>query len=286
MHDLSRRLTLTDAAYGKEGIRLLIAARRQDAPDAVRDCSFRIMVRGRFDASYLNGENAAILPSDTLRRHVLASGADDGDRSLEAICHGAAERVLAANPEIESVRVEATERRWRAVGTHSFTAAETPLRATCECSRDGEPALSGGVEALDVLVTSGSDFTGFRRDALTVQPEARDRPLAGTISAEWTFSGGPPAREGSTAIATALLGALADRPSNAVQQWITAAAAAVLDATQALSSLAVRFISLPIVPLPEALAAAAATGLRAYELGGGPAGVTDVRLNRASASRS
>jgi urate oxidase len=286
MNDLPHPFTLADAAYGKDGIRLLIAAPCPDAPDAVRDCSFRIVVRGRFDASYRSGENAAILPSDTLRRHVLASGADDGDRSLEAVCHAAAERVLAANPEIDTVRVDATERRWRAVGTHSFTTGAPPLLASCECSRDGEPALSGGVEPLDVLITRGSDFTGFRRDALTVQLEARNRPLAGTISAEWMYSGALPAPKASAVIAAALLGALADRPSNAVQQWITEAGAEVLDATPALSSLAVHFASLAITPLPDELASAAAAGLRGHELGGGPIGVTDVRLTRASASRS
>ena len=279
--DPTHQLTLSHAAYGKDGIRVLITAERSDGADTVRDCSFRVSVSGRFEASYVAGDNATILPSDTLRRHLLATAASAPERSLESICHAAAERLLGANPHIALVLIEASERPWDPGGIHTFTAAAAPLVAACEWSRGGDPTLRGGVEGLDLLLTRGSAFTGFRRDALTVQREAHDRPLGGTLSAQWTFTGAePPARDASSEILVSLLAALSDRRSNGVQQWITAAGAAVLNACAAVSEIGVRFASTSIVQLPADLAPAPAATLSAYELTAGPVGVTEVQLAR------
>lgn len=281
MSDHTKQLTLSRATYGKDSVRVLIAAERPGAPDAVRDVCFRVTVSGRFEGSYRSGDNAAILPSDTLRRHVLATAASTPEHALEAICHSASARLLDANPHIETALVEARERPWEPTGTHTFTPHAMMRVAACEWSRGTDPALRGGVEELDLLLTRGSAFTGFRRDALTVQPEAHDRPLGGTLSAQWGFaSPEPPSPEASAQVGARLLAALTDRPSNAVQQWLTAAATAVLDATPTVSEIGLQFASAPIAPLPAELAHASTAPHTAHERHADPVGLTEVRLAR------
>jgi urate oxidase len=130
--------------------------------------------------------------------------------------------------------------------------------------------VGGGVRGLRLLMTTGSAFTGFRRDALTTQHAAADRPLAGALDADWTFGAAPlPADE----MVNALLESFADRPSNAVQQLLTEVGGAVLERWASLSTLGLRFESLPVTAVGDGAA---------YEVGGGPLGVTSVVLRRTS----
>jgi urate oxidase len=274
---------LIEPAYGKAGVRALVTRPRARAPDLVRDLSFDAHVTGEFDGSYRHGENAAILPSDTLRRHILATAADDPEAELAALCRTAASRLMDANPAFLTITVEARELVWQPVGTHTYTTAAGARSAVrtggCVATRGTPPALAGGVDSLPVLVTHGSAFTGFLRDPLTVQTDALDRPLSGTLRARWTYVSAepPPAGHGERTVA-ALIAQLTDRPSNAVQQWVTAAGRALLDAVPELGEVALRFDSVPIAPLPAELAGRSSA--RAYEPAGAPLGITEIRVRR------
>jgi urate oxidase len=275
---------LLDAAYGKAGIHVLVACPGGPAPDLVRDVTFDVRVAGALDASFRSGDNAAILPSDTLRRHILATAAAEPDAELASLCRLAASRLLAANPAFATVAIDARERVWDPIGAHTFTAAAgspcaAPRTARCVAARGAVPILAGGVDGLPILLTRGSAFTGFLSDPLTVQTEARDRPLGGTLTARWTYLAGqtPPPGHSERTVA-ALIDALGDRPSNAVQEWVTAVGWALLDAVQVLGDVALRFDSIPIAPLPAELAGHGAA--RAYEPAGAPAGTTEVRVRR------
>jgi urate oxidase len=276
---------LLEPAYGKAGIHVLVTSPRAPASDLVRDLMFEVRVAGALVASFRDGDNAAILPSDTLRRHILATAAAEPDASLTELAHLGASRLLDANAAFTSVALDARERVWQPAGTYTFTAATgaaSPLCAVASCvARRGQvPLLSGGVEELPILLTRGSAFTGFLRDPLTVQADAQDRPLYGTLTARWTWLGAqaPPAGRAERAVA-ALISALSDRPSNAVQEWVAAVGSALLDSVQELGEVTLRFDSMPVTALSAELAGS--VGALAYEPAAVPVGTTEVRVRRA-----
>jgi urate oxidase len=270
---------ISHAAYGKDGVRVLTWS-RGDGIDTVRDARVSVRVEGDFLASYVAGDNAAILPSDTLRRHALAAADADPAGAIEALLAALADRILAANPALIRVVASAETREWRRIGDHSFVLGPWRGSADARLDRTGVARLRGGVRGLELLSTTGSGFTGFMRDDLTTQAEASDRPLCGTLDADWTYrEGRRPAAGSAATIVGRLTAAFADRPSNAVQQLLTDIGRDVLGTSGELATISLHFESIPAAPIPAGLSAPGAGS--AHELGVGAVGATDVALRRA-----
>jgi urate oxidase len=301
---------IAHAAYGKADVRVLTripsaAGAESGGGDTVRDVLLAVQVEGDFHESYESGVNSAILPSDTLRRHALAECDRQPHAGAEELLDGIGRRILAANPAFTAVTGTVQIRRWQRIGLNSFVdgvgrgwaevrlaaspGVTTPVPSAVGGAPGAEPTravirtrVTGGVRGLAVLTTTGSAFTGFLRDGLTTQEAATDRPLCGTLDADWTFRAGElPGAELADAIVARVLAAFADRPSNAVQELLTAVGSEVLAGMPDLAGIALRFDSLPTAPLPAELATARTNGGRSYEVGAGAVGVTEVGLKRA-----
>ncbi len=86
-----------------------------------------------------------------------------------------------------------SERPWERVvidgqpHPHAFTRGA--FRWTTHVVRDrDEVRLSGGVDELYLLKTTGSAFSGFLRDRYTILPETEDRILATELDARWRYA--------------------------------------------------------------------------------------------------
>jgi urate oxidase len=136
---------------------------------------------------------------------------------------------------------------------------------------------------MTIMLTRGSAFTGFARDALTVQSESVDRPLYGALEASWTFVAGYlPVPGVSRGIVAALERSLSDRPSNAVQELLTATAAELLESIAELAAITLGFSSLALSPLPVDLwPPGSPEDSHVHEIGTGARGMTEVTLGRA-----
>jgi urate oxidase len=89
---------------------------------------------------------------------------------------------------VTGVTVTIAERLWSQVGPNGFVGGGSERR-TARVSRGGdEDGVRAGVEGLVVLKTTGSAFSGFPRDEFTVLPEADDRILATSVTANWRYS--------------------------------------------------------------------------------------------------
>jgi urate oxidase len=273
------QIEISRATYGKEAVRILTWTRIGPI-DTVRDACLGVHVEGAFLASYRSGDNAAILPSDTLRRHALAACDENPTGTVEALLAGIATRILEANSALSGVAATAQTRQWQRIGDHSFVLAPWRASAEARSTRAGPVRLRGGASGLQLLTTTGSGFTGFMRDEVTTQAEASDRPLCGTLDADWAYvADRQPAAGLTDKIVGRLVSAFADRTSNAVQQLLTEIGGEVLEATAELASITLHFDSVPAVPIPSVLSALDAGN--AHEIGVGPVGVTDVVLRRA-----
>ena len=73
-----------------------------------------------------------------------------------------------------------------------FAKSAPATRLAFALARRGQPtAVSAGLANLTVLKTTQSGYEGFGRNALTTLPETRERMLATTVSATWTFAAPP-----------------------------------------------------------------------------------------------
>lgn len=81
---------------------------------------------------------------------------------------------------------------------HGFTLHAPATRLAFALARRGQPTSGGGgFRDLTLLKTTQSGYEGFLRDSLTALPETRERLLASSVTAHYTFAGvgdksGPP----------------------------------------------------------------------------------------------
>lgn len=228
---------LAHTAYGKSRIRLVRVSRRGDRHD-LRDLAVAIRFEGDYDASYSEGDNSDVLPTDTMKNTVYALAARDGVGEPEAFGLSLATHFLECNPKLHRVRVDLTEYAWRHIAIGEREHGQAFMRrgpdarsATVQSTRDAS-MVGGGVVDLLILKSGHSAFAGFPRDELTTLPEAHDRLLATSMTASWHYGDsdvafGPLWR----AVRGTLLETFANHDSQSVQHTLHAMGKAVLDTT-------------------------------------------------------
>ncbi len=180
--------------YGKSGIRLATVARDGDQ-HTFTDLDIQVELEGDFTAAHVEGDNASVLPTDTMRGTCFAL-ARDGIDSVAGFTRRVAERLFVASPAVDRVRIRVIAHPWERIEVdgsphpHSFrpgTGGDTVTTLTQD--RDAEPAITGGVRGVRLLKTTGSAFSGYLQDEYTTLPETRDRIMATTVEATWGTTG-------------------------------------------------------------------------------------------------
>jgi urate oxidase len=228
---------LADSAYGKSKIRL-VQVRRGSDRHALCDLTVAIRFTGDFDASYIDGDNADVLPTDTMKNTVYALAAREPVRDPEAFGLRLADHFLDRNPRLRQVRIDLTEHLWRSIeiggrphGQSFMQRGPDARTAVIKAGRD-RTRIGAGVSKLMILKSSQSAFAGFPRDEYTTLPETSDRVFATALTASWTYADveadfGPRWH----AVRQTLLEAFAEHDSQSVQHTLYAMGQAVLAAT-------------------------------------------------------
>ncbi len=107
---------LADSAYGKSGVRLVRVTRRGDRHD-VRDLTLAIRFEGDYDASYVDGDNSDVLPTDTMKNTVYALAARGPCEEPESFALSLAEHFLERNPRLQRVTIDVLEHIWRRIAS-------------------------------------------------------------------------------------------------------------------------------------------------------------------------
>ena len=229
-----RGYQLTGQRYGKAGIRLVHVDR--DGPaDQLVERTVATALTGALAETYLSGDNAAVLPTDTQKNTVYALARDHGllpveEFALRLADHFATDQPTA--PLLSRATVEIDQHRWERIGPrpHSFT-RQTSWTRTVRASRQGALAsVEAGLRDLVLLNTTGSEFAGFPRDRYTTLAETSDRMLATAVDAVWTYSRPTDWDAAFELVHAALVAAFADTYSQSLQQTLYAMATSVLDA--------------------------------------------------------
>jgi urate oxidase len=203
----------------------------------VSDLTVDIAFEGRYEDVHLNGDNAAVLPTDTMRNTVYALAKQHPVEPVEGFGRALAEHFLETTEECRRVRIRIARHGWDRIAVdgkphrHSFVRGSAERRM-CWVFADREGArYEAGIEELEVLKTTQSAFEGYIRDRYTTLPETKERIFATIVAARWKYSAAPADFEATFAAArTAMLQTFAEHDSRSVQQTLFAMGAAAIDA--------------------------------------------------------
>ncbi|MGY4642377.1 factor-independent urate hydroxylase [Cellulomonas sp. URHB0016] len=185
---------LADHQYGKAESRLVRIYR--DTPrHQIRDLSVTTALRGAFDAAYLDGDQSAVLPTDTQKNTAYAFAKSQGVEAVETFGLALARHFVADIAPVRGARIEIEEFAWqRAVvdgveHDHTWVRAGQEVRTAAVTVDESGERVVGGLKDLVVLKSTGSEFAGFLRDEYTTLEDAHDRVMATSLDVRWRFAG-------------------------------------------------------------------------------------------------
>jgi urate oxidase len=232
---------LVQSAYGKSRVRIVQVRRKGNRHD-LHDLTIAIQFKGHYDESYTEGDNSAVLPTDTMKNTVYALAAREPVQAPESFGLALARHFLERNPRLVRVRIDLTEHLWGRVrrGEREFGSAfvrQGPETRTAIVQANRQRTLVGaGIADLLIMKSSDSAFDNFIRDEYTTLPDTRDRLLATSMTATWRY------REASLefgpawhAVRRALLDTFAEHRSESVQHTLYAMGQSVLDTVEDVS---------------------------------------------------
>lgn len=221
-------------SYGKSGIRLVKVIRGKDR-HAIVDLTVSVSLEGEFGAAHEAGDNADVLPTDTMKNTVYAIAAKHPLDTIESFARDLGAHFVKASPAVTRARVTVEEHPWDplpvggAPHPHAFARSGAEVRTACAARSASEETVESGLEGLLVMKSAQSAFSGFYRDRFTTLADARDRIFATAVSARWRYiETGIDFRSAASAVRQTLLEAFADHASESVQHTLYAMGEAVL----------------------------------------------------------
>jgi urate oxidase len=234
---------LAETAYGKSDVRLVKVTRHGDRHD-LEDLTVSIRFEGDYDASYTEGDNRGVLPTDTMKNTVYALAAREDVGEPEQLGLRLGRHFLQGNPQLTRVRIDIQEHGWGRIPVggrdhgQAFVRQAAETRTATIRSERGRETVGAGVAHLVILKSSRSAFTGFLRDGYTTLPETTDRLLATSMTATWQYRDHDiEYGQAWHAVRATLLESFAEHDSKSVQHTLHAMARAALDGLEALSAI-------------------------------------------------
>jgi len=139
-----------------------------------------------FLPAYTEGDNSAVVATDTMKNFILRESLSYDGTSLEGLLRHLGERFMSTYPVMESVRMSAKELRFDRLGSRVYSRSADD-HGVAAVEPDG--TVRGGRHGMLLLKTRGSAFTKFARDEYTTLPERGDRPLFIRVDADWRYAG-------------------------------------------------------------------------------------------------
>jgi urate oxidase len=228
-------VVLGRAQYGKAEVRLLRVDR--DGPrHRITDLNVSITLAGDLAETYLTGDNAKVLTTDTQKNTVYAFARQFGVTPVEEFGLRLA-RHFAGVPSVGRAQVRIEQYGWRRIDVggeshpHSFERLAGTRVASVHVRDGGGTEIVAGVDDLVLLKSSGSEFRGFLTDGYTTLEPTQDRILATAVRGHWRFAGTEAEWDASFAGArAALVETFAATYSRSLQQTLYAMGEAVLAA--------------------------------------------------------
>eukprot|EP00793_Prasinoderma_coloniale_P003182 PRCOL_00005817-RA len=183
------------------------AARSGTGRDEVREWNVQVLLESDANrVSYTRGDNSPVVATDSIKNSVYVTAKSlVTPTSAEDFAALVAASLLSRYPRHSRVVAEVSEVPWvRANGgvagdvphDHGFVSCgaggvrTVTAEARALSPAMGEVELTSGVRELRVLKSTQSGWEGFVRDGLTMLPPTRERMLASSVRATWTYAAG------------------------------------------------------------------------------------------------
>ena len=221
--------TLGANQYGKAESRVVRVVRGADRHE-IHDLNVSTSLRGDFDAAHVDGDQSAVLPTDTQKNTAFAYAKLHGVTSPEDYALALGRRLLDATPAAASAQVRVEQYAWDRLGRHAFSRRGGEVR-TCVVEVGRETVqVTSGLQDLVLLKSTGSEFKGFLVDEFTTLAEADDRILATSLTAQWRHDSADADWNASyDLVRDVLLSTFATTYSRALQETLYLMGSAVVD---------------------------------------------------------
>lgn len=226
---------LAENRYGKSRVRLMKVTRK-DGVHEVYDWTVEVLLRGKFTAAHVEGDNRRILPTDTMKNMVYSIARSSSETTMEGYAKELTAVLLERNTPVDSVTVGVRSALWKRLTIDGGPDPVNFMRgsgeqqtAEVERWRDGRVRVTSGLEDMVLLKTAGSSFEGFIQDEWTTLKETGDRLLGTAMRSSWAYVTEMVAYdEARREIREAMLRTFARHRSRSVQQTLYAMAEAAL----------------------------------------------------------
>jgi urate oxidase len=223
--------------YGKAAVRL-VKVDRASPRHELHDLTVEVQLQGRFGPAHVTGDNAQVLPTDTMKNTVYALAREGPVTPPEAFGARLARHFLGACSAAERAVVTVQVHRWERVSVagaaaeHGFARGSAERRLATVTALGSGTEVEAGLDRLGLLKTTGSAFSGFLRDRYTTLKDADDRIMATDVEARWKYSR-PPGDYDAVweTVRTALIETFARHQSASVQHTLYAMGEAALAAS-------------------------------------------------------
>ncbi|MCX5400655.1 factor-independent urate hydroxylase [Streptomyces sp. NBC_00102] len=192
-----RTVVLGQNQYGKAENRVVKIV-RDGATHHIKDLNVSVSLSGDLDEVHISGDNAHVLPTDTMKNTVYAFAKEHGIDSAEEFGIHLARHFVSSQSAITRARVRIEEYAWDRIEDPTDTGPDRPRHSfvrkgqeirTAQIGYDGERwEVVSGVKDLTVLNSTASEFWGYAKDRYTTLKEAYDRILATDVSARWRYN--------------------------------------------------------------------------------------------------
>ena len=255
-HEDPGAVRLVGSRYGKARVRVACVNRAADGVQSLRELSVDVLAEGDFAASFLQGDNGVVLPTDTMKNTLYVLAARHGIDGPEAFGELAGRYFLERNPAMRRVEVTLRETRWERLTVggqpypHGFRAPGLGMpMARVTVAHDSGTEVESGVNDLCLLKTTGSEFKGFLKDDLTVLPETDDRIFSTLLTGCWRWAQAPASYEaGNAAVLEAMLAVFAQEHSVSVQATLYSMARAALATVPEIAQVTLRMPNRHYIP--------------------------------------
>ena len=100
--------TLGENRYGKSRVRVMKVV-RHETQHVMKEWNVRVLLHGDFETCFTAGDNASILPTDTIKNTVYYLARESNAATLEDFAIEMVEFLLADNPQVSRASAEIEE---------------------------------------------------------------------------------------------------------------------------------------------------------------------------------
>ena len=206
--------------YGKAETRL-VRVTKDGETHTLADLNVSIALAGDLEATHLTGDNAGVLPTDTMKNTVYAFAKEHGVGQPEAFGLLLARHFVDTQPQVHTARVRIEAFAWERLGPHSFQRTADFTRLTVIDVSASAVQIVSGISGLVMLNSTASEFHGFPVDDYTTLKPTTDRILATAVDARWRhISDESDFADSFAGVVAALKSAFVDTYSYSLQQTL------------------------------------------------------------------